>query len=53
MNTMHPALLLRPGALFAAMLVATPALALDFHGYMRSGSPTAHREAETAKAHRG
>jgi len=37
MNTMHPALLLRPGALFAAMLVATPALALDFHGYMRSG----------------
>ena len=37
MNTMHPALLLRPGALFAAMLLATPALALDFHGYMRSG----------------
>ena len=37
MNTMQPAQLLRPCALLAAILLATPALAVDFHGYMRSG----------------
>ena len=44
MNTMHPALLLRPGALFAAMLLATPALALDFQDvYKRQQPPSSWR----------
>jgi len=32
-----PNFLLKPGYVLAAMLVSAPALAVDFHGYMRSG----------------
>lgn len=37
MNTKKPAFLLKPSAALAALLVAAPAMAVDFHGYMRSG----------------
>ncbi len=37
MNKIQPAQLFRPSALLAAMLLASPALAVDFHGYLRSG----------------
>ena len=32
-----PPFLFKPGYVLAAMLVSAPALAVDFHGYMRSG----------------
>jgi len=37
MNEIQPQRLFRPSALIAAMLMASPALAVDFHGYLRSG----------------
>ena len=37
MNKIQPAQLFRPSALLAAMLLASPVLAVDFHGYLRSG----------------
>ncbi len=36
-HTAHPLFVLKPACLLAALLVGGPALAVDFHGYLRSG----------------
>lgn len=36
-HTAHPLFVLKPACVLAALLVGGPALAVDFHGYMRSG----------------
>ena len=36
-HTAHPSFVLKPACLLAALLVGGPALAVDFHGYLRSG----------------
>lgn len=36
-HTAHPSFARKPACLLAALLVSGPALAVDFHGYLRSG----------------
>src|SRR3546814_5660130 len=36
-HTAHPLFVFKPACLLAALLVGGPALAVDFHGYLRSG----------------
>jgi len=36
-HTAHPLFVLKPACLLAALLVGGPAMAVDFHGYLRSG----------------